>query len=86
MTFFHADYTYFAVIQSSAENGLDHWVKQLNNKGPYQCQDDHEKLTFTHTAIKIDRSFKDATDLINKIKQSLTNLIRENRSTITSES
>ncbi len=86
MTFFHADYTYFAVIQSSAENGLDHWVKQLDNKGPYQCQDDHEKLTFTHTAIKIDRSFKDATDLINKIKQSLTNLIRENRSTITSES
>ena len=84
ITFFHADYTYFAVIQSSSEKGLDHWLKQLDHKHPYQCQDDYEKLTFSHAAIKIDRNFRDATDLINKIKQTLTNVIRQNRTTTTS--
>mgnify|MGYP002621086069 FL=1 len=76
LTTFHADYIYFAVVQSELKDGVDIWVDLLRAKHPYQCQQDYIELNFKIATLSVDRNFRDASDVLSKIKRQFSELTR----------
>jgi hypothetical protein len=79
LTTFHADYIYVTVLQSTDETGIASWKAQMNSEQPFQLGKEYIRLNFRCIDVKVDRSYTDAHELLQKAKRAFSEETRNSQ-------